>query len=197
MKKNKKKIFIIAGAVILCGLIGGGVYFSKNYYIAWPGSSKSKTVSKTETKTENKSADAIKVIIGSADGSEGNTITIPVKIDNISKKGIDGCDFKLKYDPKVLEVTGAQAADLLSDNKDNFSSSVDSANGIISVLFMDSTTGKQAITKNGTFMNITLKVKSGAAKGKSKISLSELGAFADTDLNEEEASFNEGNISIK
>ncbi|MDP4176950.1 MAG: cohesin domain-containing protein [Bacillota bacterium] len=199
MKKGKIGTFKVVAIIFLCLLVGGGIYFFTNYRIVIPANSNTNKNTNTSAVADptKKPSSTVKVSIGSGEGSEGKTVTIPVKFSSVPKKGIDGCDFKLKYDTTALEMSDVQPADIIgSTNKDGFSTENDDTNGVISVLFMD-TTGNSAITKNGSFMNITFKVKSGAKKGDSKITLDSVGAFADKDLNEIGTDFSAGKVTIK
>lgn len=128
-------------------------------------------------KVKSKSPEFV-VTVGSSSGKKGSTVTIPVKFSNVAKVGnIGTCNFYLKYDTKVLKAESIKAGNIIANPKVNFSSSIDSKNGKISMLFLDDTVGSQLIKKDGTFATITFKII--GSSGNSKISFLDGGAVGD------------------
>ncbi len=102
---------------------------------------------------------ALVMTVGNASGKKGSTVSIPVNFKNVSKVGNVGtCNFYLKYDTKVLKVESITAGKIIASPNVNFSSSIDSKNGKISILFLDDTVGSQLIKKDGTFATVTFKI---------------------------------------
>ncbi len=118
---------------------------------------------------------ALVVTAGSASGKKGSTVSIPVKFKNVSKVGnVGACNFYLKYDTKVLKAESIKAGNIIVSPKINFSSSIDSKNGKISLLFLDNTVGSQLIKKDGTFATVTFKII--GSSGNSKVKFLDSGA---------------------
>lgn len=118
---------------------------------------------------------AMVMTAGSASGKKGSTVTIPVKFKNVAKvDNVGACNFYLKYDTKILKAESITAGKIIASPNINFSSSIDSKNGKISMLFLDDTVGSQLIKKDGTFATVTFKII--GSNGTSKIKFLDGGA---------------------
>lgn len=152
-------------------------------------------VSQDNTKNKTTSKKVI-ATIGSGKGNRESEVIIPISFNEMPKKGIISCDFKLNYDKNVLDVIKVSPGDIIVNSVANFSHSIDSTTGTISFLFVDNTYGKELITKKGVFANIKFKIKNDAVKGITPIKLKSEGAFADKLLQEHDGTFEEGNIKV-
>ena len=118
---------------------------------------------------------ALVMTVGNSSGKKGSTVSIPINFKNVSKVGnIGTCNFYLKYDTKVLKAESITAGKIVASPNVNFSSSIDSKNGKISILFLDDTVGSQLIKKDGTFATVTFKII--GSSGTSKIKFLDDGA---------------------
>lgn len=140
---------------------------------------------------------ALDMTVGSAAGKKGSTISIPVKFENVSKVGNVGtCNFYLKYDTKVLKAESVTAGKIIASPNVNFSSSIDSKNGKISILFLDDTVGSQLIKKDGTFATVTFKII--GSSGTSQIRFLDDGAVGNGNMQRvENITRVDGSVKIK
>lgn len=142
--------------------------------------------------------DSLTVTIDSKEATAGDTITIPVTINGITTKGLNANNFTLKYDKEIFENVEVEAGDICENSDLTFVSNVDIENGLIYVMYCDSTgEGLEAITTDGIFMNIKVTVKKDAKSGTSEISVEDKGVFADIDMKVYEVEFVLGVIEIK
>lgn len=157
---------------------------------------KSSKDTKSASKEKTPGGEA-EIAIGTASGTAGSTVTIPVNIKNVPAKGIGSFNFNIKYDTSALEVAEVKPGDVFGSNNSNFDYTVIDTTGLISFLFTSSNSGKDAITKPGDIINITFKIKSNAKKGAVKISHGTSGAFGDVELKKINPVFTEGEITVK
>jgi hypothetical protein len=208
MKKSKKlSIIIICLALLILGVItiwNAGIKPTDKVAKSTVDAVIENPVDKVEEKTvENvstsqiqSSGEKLNVNIGVGQGSVDGDVTIPIEFNNDSEVCVDACDFKIMFDPSVLEATGVTYGDIVVAGNESFTSEIDNSKGVISFLFMDNTLGKQPIVEMGIFSNITFKVKKDVANGSSAISLQSVGAFVDEALSEHEVTFKDGSVSI-
>ncbi|WP_024834591.1 cohesin domain-containing protein [Ruminiclostridium josui] len=137
------------------------------------------------------------ISIGKASGATGSTVTIPVKLNNLPKKGIGSFNFNIKYDTDALEVVEVKPGEIFGSNNSNFDYTVIDATGLVSFLYTSSNSGKDTVTKSGVITNITFKIKDNAKKGTIKISKGTAGAFGDTELKKINPVFTDGEITVK
>ncbi|ACL75112.1 cohesin domain-containing protein [Ruminiclostridium cellulolyticum] len=137
------------------------------------------------------------ISIGKVSGATGSTVTIPVKLNNLPKKGIGSFNFNIKYDTDALEVVEVKSGEIFGSNNSNFDYTVIDTTGLVSFLYTSSNSGKDAVTKPGVITNITFKIKDNAKKGSIKISQGTSGAFGDTELKKINPVFTEGEITVK
>ena len=110
---------------------------------------------------------------------DGNVI-IPITFSNIPEKGIVACDMTIVYDQTQLEYICCDTGDIVINPYSNFA--VNKAeDGLIKLLFLDCTMGKELITSDGTFINLTFKkLQSYDESASIKIPIY---SFCDIDLN--------------
>lgn len=127
----------------------------------------------------------------------GEVVTIPLTITGITADGLNGCNFKIKYDPELFENVTITPGDILVNPNKTLFKIVDKSTGVISVMYADST-GKdaEAIVKDGLFMNINLKVKDTVKNATSKIEVTKPGTFVDKDSNKYVVNYKIGTITI-
>ena len=157
---------------------------------------------KTQTLTVNvpKAAVTEGLVIDIADvnAKAGEEITIPVTITGIdSDKGLNGCNFKLKYDTDVFENVTITPGDIINNSAKTFFKTVNKDTGSISIMFADST-GKEleAILKDGLFMNINLKVKDDVEDTTTQLEVTKAGKFFDKSSNAYTVNYKVGKITI-
>ena len=127
----------------------------------------------------------------------GETITIPVSINGITADGLNGCNFKLQYDTNLFENPTVTAGGICVNPTKTFFKTITTGTGVLSVMYADST-GKdlEAISQDGVFMNITLKVKDEAANTTSGLAVAKAGTFIDKNLVKYTVNYKLGKITI-
>ncbi len=117
------------------------------------------------------------VTIGTATGKTGDTVTVPITLENVAKMGNVGtCNFYINYDATQLQATGVTAGTIVKNATVNLSSSINSTNGTISVVFLDNTIGSELITSDGVIATITFKI-TGTTSTTSPVTFKTGGAF--------------------
>ncbi|OPX42268.1 cellulosomal-scaffolding protein A precursor [Ruminiclostridium hungatei] len=117
------------------------------------------------------------VTIGTATGKTGDTVTVPITLENVAKMGNVGtCNFYITYDPAQLQATAVTAGTIVKNAPVNFSSSINSTTGTISVVFLDNTIGSELITSDGVIGTITFKI-TGTTSTTSPVNFKTGGAF--------------------
>ncbi len=102
-------------------------------------------------------------IIGTTEGMPSDTVTVPVSFKNVAKAGNVGtCNFYIGYDNTLLEAVSVAPGAIVPNAENNFSSKIDSNNGLISLIFLDNTIGDELIKTDGDFVLITFKIKNTA-----------------------------------
>ncbi|HEX9059642.1 MAG TPA: X2-like carbohydrate binding domain-containing protein, partial [Clostridia bacterium] len=112
------------------------------------------------------------ITVGNVEGSVGSTVKVPVSFLNGAALAVNNVDFKLAYDPNVLELISIDPGEIASNPTVNFSSYISS--GKASLLFVDETGGKEPISKSGVFANLNFKIITAT---KSLITFYSLGAL--------------------
>ena len=127
----------------------------------------------------------------------GEVVTIPLTITGITADGLNGCNFKIKYDPQLFENVTITPGDILVNPNKTLFKVIDASTGVISVMYADST-GKdaEAIVKDGLFMNINLKVKDTVKNATSRIEVTKPGTFVDKDSDKYVVNYKIGTITI-
>ena len=130
-------------------------------------------------------------------GKAGEVITIPLTITGITADGLNGCNFKIKYDPELFENVTITPGDILVNPNKTLFKVIDKSTGVISVMYADST-GKdaEAIVKDGLFMNINLKIKDTVKNTTSRIEVTKPGTFVDKDSDKYIVNYKIGTITI-
>ena len=99
-------------------------------------------------------------IIGTATGIPGDTVTVPVTFKNVANAGNVGlCNFYISYDTSLLEAVAVAPGSIIPNAENNFSGQINSSNGEISFVFLDSTIGDEMIVSDGDFAQVTFKIK--------------------------------------
>ena len=120
------------------------------------------------------------ISIGKVSGKTGDTITVPVKLDNISMvDSVITFNFYITYDDTLLEAVSVEAGDIIINAPINFASKINQ--GSISVLFLDNTLGDELITEDGVVVNITFKIL-GTESEETPLVFQEEGAFGDGNM---------------
>jgi trimeric autotransporter adhesin len=157
----------------------------------------SKGNSQTLTVNVNGVHEGLVLTLPDVTAKAGEVITIPLTITGITADGLNGCNFKIKYDPELFENVTITPGDILVNPNKTLFKIVDKSTGVISVMYADST-GKdaEAIVKDGLFMNINLKVKDTVKNATSKIEVTKPGTFVDKESNKYEVRYKIGTITI-
>ena len=203
----KKNLAIVL--VVLCGCIiftAGGC--SKNSSNDETSSVKADSTIKTDStantdstdKTANASVKAeggnMEISVGSVSGEPGSTVTLPINIKTLPKKGVGSCNFNIKYDTKVLEAVDVKPGNIIA-NAANIDFSIIDVTGMINFLFTSNNNGKNSIEKTGEFLQVEFKIKKDAKQGSTVVDRGTAGTFGDTALNKINVKFSGGNITVK
>jgi hypothetical protein len=153
-------------------------------------------VTATPKPTSNKPI--VNIVIGKVKVKAGEIIKIPVEIRNIPFMGINNCNFTLKYDSKALQYLSNEAGTIIPLALANLSINRPDE-GIVKLLFSDSTQGQMPIKDNGTLVNLEFKALSNASEGIYDIELDTVGAFSGISsgtMTSIDADFSNGSIEI-
>lgn len=116
-------------------------------------------------------ADDFTVSISSATAKAGETVELTVDLANIPSGGINGCDFGIKYDADVIDVTSVTPGSLVKSETTNVEGMPDPfeygiEDGLVSVIYGLGTTDSDVyMTGSGTFLTITAVVDADASAG--------------------------------
>lgn len=116
-------------------------------------------------------ADDFTVSISSATAKAGETVELTVDLANIPDGGINGCDFGIKYDADVIDVTSVTPGSLVKSETTNVEGMPDPfeygiEDGLVSVIYGLGTTDSDVyMTGSGTFLTITAVVDADASAG--------------------------------
>ncbi|QNU67302.1 hypothetical protein EHE19_001815 [Ruminiclostridium herbifermentans] len=101
--------------------------------------------------------------IGTAVGSPGDTVTVPITFENVAKAGNVGiCNFYIGYDNTLLEAVSVAPGSIIKNSQNNFFSTINSNKGEINFIYLDSTIGDEMIESDGEFALVTFKIKTTA-----------------------------------
>ena len=169
-------------------LSGNNVVISKNYLNTLSAGTKALTfdfgaaVNPVLTLTIQPRQEGLGVIVGTASGKSGDTVTIPVTFKDVAKvNNVGTCNFYLGYDTTLLEAVSVEAGPIVTNAATNFSSAIN--NGTISFVFLDNTIGNELIKTDGVFANIKFTLKSTAQNVTTPVTHKTGGAFGDGAMN--------------
>ncbi|HEX9062981.1 MAG TPA: cohesin domain-containing protein [Clostridia bacterium] len=115
--------------------------------------------------------------IGSVSGTVGSNVTVPINFSNVPASGIGNIDFVVAFDSSVLDVVSVDAGSIVKNPSVDFDKSI--LAGKVVLFFFDDTVGGRPISSDGTFANITFKIKSAAV---STVNVESIGAVNDSNL---------------
>ncbi len=169
-------------------LSGNTAVISKNYLNTLSAGTKALTfdfgaaVNPVLTLTIQPRQEGLGVIVGTASGKSGDTVTIPVTFKDVAKvNNVGTCNFYLGYDTNLLEAVSVEAGPIVINAATNFSSAIN--NGTISFVFLDNTIGNELIKTDGVFANIKFNLKSTAQNVTTPVTHKTGGAFGDGAMN--------------
>ncbi|WP_242981319.1 cohesin domain-containing protein [Ruminiclostridium sufflavum] len=141
--------------------------------------------------------EGLDVTIGTATGTAGDTVIIPVTFANVAKAGNVGTfNFYVGYDKTLLKAQSVTAGDIVVNSAVNFTTQINAEAGTISFVFLDNTIGDELITKDGVLANIKFTVL-GTKKVTTAVKFNEGGAFGNGDMAKISAvNFKDGSVSI-
>ena len=140
---------------------------------------------------------ALNVALGTATGTAGDVVTVPVTFANVAKVGKVGTfNFYVGYDKALLKAESVTAGDIVVNPDVNFTTKIDAANGKISFVFLDNTIGDELITADGVLANIKFTVL-GTKNATAAVKFNEGGAFGDGNMAKiSTVNFKDGSVSI-
>lgn len=97
---------------------------------------------------------------GTANGSAGGTVSVPVSVISASAAGIASYGMQLDFDPSALEVT-----DITGNSGNFFYSSSDNAAGSLKAAWVDASGGDHPAVAGNLLFTVTFKIKPGASPG--------------------------------
>jgi hypothetical protein len=137
---------------------------------------------------------AITMTVGKITGKPGDTVSIPVNFGNTLTNNILGTNFSVGYDSSLLDVVAVTTGDIVLNPATNFAYGNLAASNKVNMFFCDETYGSQLINSNGTFANITFKIK-GTTAVVLPVTISDV-AVADANGNSIAATVSNGSITI-
>lgn len=99
--------------------------------------------------------------IGSVSGTVGSNVTVPINFSDVPASGIGNIDFVVDFDSSALDVVSVDAGNIVKNPSADFDKSI--LAGKVVLFFFDDTVGNRPISSDGTFANITFKIKSAVA----------------------------------
>ncbi len=139
----------------------------------------------------------LNVNIGNAAGLPGDTVTVPITLQNVKDVGnVLALNFYVSYDNTNLEVVSVEPGDIVVDPKVNFTANTSANTGVISVIYLDNTDGSELITNDGVLANIKFKIL-GTKVTTTPVSFKDGGAFVSPDYKEIITNKTGGSVSIK
>ncbi|QTL97151.1 hypothetical protein GM661_03750 [Iocasia frigidifontis] len=143
-------------------------------------------------------AAGLTINVGSVIAEAGDAVIIPVSFEDIPTVGINNCDFRIGFDNTVLEAVSVSVGGIVPRPTLDFYSYINNDGEYVSFLFADEEQqGNNLIYDDGVFANIEFKVLTDAPSGLTEITVSNVGAFADYDLNTMEVETIAGGITVE
>gem|GEM_PF-708851 len=144
-------------------------------YYTTPTSTATIEVYHTPTATPSK----LKISVGSVNGREGETVTIPIRFDNVPKRGITNCDFMIHFNNNYLEFVDYTAGEIINRDSTNFLCNYLSTNSNVYFLFSTGSQQYSPIKNSGVFAYLKLKIKSGTDRSLTPIHVLNIGSFSE------------------
>lgn len=139
----------------------------------------------------------LNVNIGNATGMTGDTVTVPISLQNVKEVGnVLALNFYVNYDNTYLEVVSVEPGDVVVNPEVNFVTNNLANTGVISVIYLDETDGSELITNDGVLANIKFKVL-GTKDITTPVSFKDGGAFVTPKYKEIITNKTGGSVSIK
>lgn len=148
MEKKKLIIIIVASVLALALVITGAVLLSKNLFKGGTGDSNSDVPSSTDD-TGYVISGNIKITAGSADGSKGDFVTIPVSCSE--NPGINYSMGGIKYDAAKLKFVSFEKGEVFKDINYNHKE------GLVT-MDLNSEDFDKDVTGNGVLCNIKFEI---------------------------------------
>ena len=139
----------------------------------------------------------LNVNIGNATGVPGDTVTVPITLQNVKEVGnVLALNFNVSYDSTNLEVITVEPGDIVVNPEVNFVANNSANTGVISVIYLDNTEGSELITNDGVLANIKFKVL-GTKVITTPVAFKDGGAFVSPNYKEIITNKTGGSVSIK
>ncbi|MCU6797473.1 S-layer homology domain-containing protein [Paenibacillus sp. WQ 127069] len=107
----------------------------------------------------------VSIVIGSANGAPGETVDVPVSVNEASK-GVGSYGIEIAYDTAALEVTK-----ITGQSGNSFDSIYDNTLGSLKAAWADQRGGDAAITAGQKMFTISFRIKDGAMTGAKALTL--------------------------
>ncbi|MFI5360053.1 MAG: cohesin domain-containing protein, partial [Halanaerobiales bacterium] len=174
---------------------GTRYYFAVVAYNAAGESRNSNELSATPVKEVT---EGLTISIGTAKAARGETVTIPVRFEDVPPAGINNADFIIGYDTDVVEAVSVNAGEIVPRPNIDFYHAIHNDRGQVNFLFADEEQMQNyLIHDSGVFAYIEFKVLSDAPLGFTEIFVKSVGAIADYDLNVYEVATESGGITVE
>jgi hypothetical protein len=148
----------------------------------------------TPTPTPTTAVKTLDIGIGSAQGEPGSVVSVPVNFSNVPERGVNNCDFRLSYNSSIMEIIDVEAGSIVPSPLTDFVAN--RSTGMVSFLYSDATQGFNPIVKDGTFANITLKIKENASAGVYQVKFSNVGSFSSKNMVKINVNAKEGALTV-
>ncbi len=174
---------------------GTRYYFAVVAYNAAGESRNSNELSATPVKEVT---EGLTISIGTAKAARGETVTIPVRFEDVPEAGINNADFIIGYDTDVVEAVSVSAGEIVPRPNIDFYHAIHNDRGQVNFLFADEEQMQNyLIHDSGVFAYIEFRVLSDAPLGFTEIFVKSVGAIADYDLNVYEVATESGGITVE
>ncbi|MEJ6951312.1 cohesin domain-containing protein, partial [Natronospora cellulosivora (SeqCode)] len=135
--------------------------------------------------------------VGVESAEPGDRVTVPVMFSDVAAAGINSADFRVGYDSSVVEAVSVSAGGIVPRPSVDFRSHINTDREFVAFLFVDEGHARQnMIHEDGVFAYIDFKVLDNAPEGLTEISVVQIGAIADYDLNVYDVGTEAGGINV-
>ena len=151
-------------------------------------------------KTEEPVEDVLAAAIGNIEAKAGETVVLPVTLTKAPERGIAAFNYKISYNPELMDIISVKAGDAITTPELNFDGQAFENNKMVSVVFIDyNVTEEDTIKTGGVLTNIELKIKDGVKPGVIPIEFKNIddSVFCDLDEAEVPVRFDAGSITVK
>lgn len=122
------------------------------------------------------------VEIGTAEGAQGDTVTVPITLSNVKDvNNVGTFNFYMGYDNTLLKAVSVEPGDVIINPSTNFTYKINDNTGTISFIFLDCTIGDELITTDGILANVKFNIL-GTSNTETPLVFKDGGAFGNGNM---------------